>query len=95
MKHLKLYENSKKLEIGNYIIVNGYDSFTEFRNFLENNIGEVTFVGNNIIRILFNLTPNLNVKITNPSTWHIRNVKFYSTSKDECEMYLQAKKYNI
>ncbi len=109
MKYLRLYEdytsNKKdKLRINDYVICINSDSFVpdDINYFIENNIGKY---------VRFDNTPNIDlryiIKYDNPpksfTEYYNRDFMYfergeiidYSTSKDELEIILTSKKYNL
>lgn len=113
MEHLKLYEtfisNYKNPlpKVGQYVIMDATSSSNStFKNFVENNIGEI--VG---LRKYFHLTPDIRVEYENiPESLilitdnrdgksiffnYIEDIKYISDDREELEAILASKKYNL
>ena len=107
MKYLKFFENeqiSKKLpNVGDYVLCD--ESFkTELNNFINNNIGKIIKIEHDshiteyLVEYDLNLIP-LGIKkyfiYNNRRLFIIDEITHHSDNKDDLELILLSKKYNI
>ena len=111
MKHIKIYENTIKPKLGDYVIcyekINiGTDWQEDFMNFLSSNIGigyksPVTDVYFYYLvqyyDIPYDLSGFFNTydKKTNTRPMHIDEIVEFSENKKDLDSYVVAKKYNL
>ena len=108
MKYIKLYEElNDEPHIGDYVVCECINSFSseEVRDYLENNVGKICKIEDHVISYLvkYENTPfdlfigiNDNYKKDVGYWWFDKlEIKIHSSNKEECEAYLNAKKYNL
>jgi len=98
MKHLKLYEHEYdqfSYIVGLYVAVNPMsEELKKIEHFFNNNIGIITKSNYSEIEVKYDKKiPGYGYGYT---MWFQRiSILYISKSKEECEIYLQANKYNI
>lgn len=103
----KIFEHVYKLpKIGDYAILDSeqfktnYLGTEELINFLDSTVGIVTHQNNDTFEIKFENIYNLTVKkyLSRPNNSlfvQIIKIKYWSENKEELEILLQTKKYNL
>ena len=111
MRYIKKFEKYYKLQIGDYVICEWYDGkyndkYKQYNDFLKNNVGqliEITdklFPGQTFYIIQYNNIPFELDKFKSSRnkssfTMKSRDIIYYSKDKEELELKLIAKKFNI
>ena len=104
MKHLKLYEelNTDLPEVDDYAIIKVLNAACakDSIDFIESNIGQIVNDNDNHYQIMFDTqydyTNSLGEKGKSNSYWADENeILYYSTNKEELELKLAARKYNL
>lgn len=96
MKYIKTYENITP-QINDYVIIDDYNYNQIMKNFLQNNIGKIVLTKEK------SLTDAYYVEFDKPNPWDYskylsiqpNQIKYYSTNKEDCEIYLTKLKYNL
>jgi len=106
----KLFENiSTSPKIGDYVIINEVEfSFSSkvFYEFIKSNIGKIesTYISHGgtekfyVIRFDLKIIPDLIVTMFNKDgdrSFNFSDLKFWSSNKEELEILINSKKYNI
>jgi hypothetical protein len=103
MKYLKLFENINEPQIGDYVLCKEMDSNDKkLLEFIDNNVGRIvdTKPETDVFTELF-VIKYKNIPFDN--NWQNKNTRyflreeilFWSKDKEDCEAFLNAKKYNI
>ena len=108
MKYIKTYEDlNDEPNLGDYVITTVIisDVDPKLKFFLENNVGKICKIEDHVISYLvkYENTPfdlfigiNDNYKKDVGYWWFDKlEIKIHSSNKEECEAYLNAKKYNL
>jgi hypothetical protein len=74
-------------------------SYCDQMEYCKNNVGQIIKIKNDVYIIYYNNVP-IDLGFTNGFTYFTivsigKNIYFYSKSKEECEIFLTGKKYNI
>ena len=106
MKYLKKFENLDEPQVGDYvvcsvIITTGVKD--ELIKYMNNNIGKIIKKEDRTKQQYYvyyeNATVDLFVRYTGENYWcwwfDKNEILYYSKNKEECEVYLDTKKYNI
>ena len=106
MKHLKIYEelNNTKPKIGDYVICKDY--LTEVYNFVLNNIGQIidivsNYHGDQYVIKFENIPENIKNWFynynndRNTRSYDENEILYFSNNKEDLEIILQTKKYNL
>ena len=105
MRYIKTYENiDDKPKLGDYVICNG-DRLSwctnEIKNFLSNNIGRIILINDRDVNYLVQydyIPKELDIYFYNSSNLrpiNIDDIIKFSENKEDLEMYINAKKYNL
>ena len=107
MKHIKIYENiDNDPKIGDYVICNeNLSYYDELVNFLSNNVGRIVLKNYTIVNVCFDylvqydyIPKELDIYFYNSSNLrpiNIDDIIKFSENKEDLEMYINAKKYNL
>jgi len=93
MRYIKKFEmNEGKPKSGDYVICDGKFTFDlDFGEFIDANVGRITFPGFNTYYTVEYLYQN-NLR---EYTINLENIKHWSSSKNELELVLNTNKFNI
>jgi hypothetical protein len=102
IKNFKIFEDSKNIKPLDYVIF-GYTEDTKLKNFLNNTIGKVGERINDImVSVEYTNIPDDDIKGYFCYVRGIYNiflskkyVAYTSTNKEDCEAFINSKKYNI
>ena len=109
MKHLKLFENLNQPQIGDYVKMNSDFSnelpiekiLPDFRNFIDNNIGQIIGINSNYYNVEYKIPSNWKYYLEIfPKGLFTKNFTKnqlinFDTTKEELELKLHIKKYNL
>lgn len=110
MKYIKLYENLNTLKVGDYVIVKQCDWMTEeFYEFVNINIGKVVKLYHN--NGYEKCTVEFETNLPSIPTWDtnfypdgtnnfnyffvIDDIEYWSKNREDLEVYINARKYNL
>lgn len=107
MKYLKSYENFKdKPKVGDYVLMRTDSRNIEYRNFLKNNIGQITNMSDYLVTVKYENVPTnlIKLKIFNWNksdggfyyhTFNINKMLVFSDTPDDLELKIDTNKYNL
>ena len=103
MKYIKKFENVSKPKIGDYVIgeINNIHSSDMLKNYIKNSIGEITFIfrEDRVISRYFDIPKNLKRNFydgqNNDQIVIYTNKIVGFGTKEEMELILNSKKYNL
>ena len=108
MKYIKKYEaiSNNEVEIGDYVIiasldddldVASYNQRKEFNYFIEHNIGKIVDEYKYYIKVKYYNIPFNIKKFFDNNTFNFSSSRiiYYGKTKEDIEMKINAKKYNI
>jgi hypothetical protein len=102
MKYLKLYENFNKPEIGDYVICRSFYNNKYLNIFLSENIGQIVIINDKslysyIVKYNSKDLKNLRTLFNNAGfrKFQENEILHFSKNKEDLELILSARKYNI
>lgn len=102
MKYLKQYENNRKIRKGDYVLIKVLSSACakDSINFIESNVGQIEKFEEFHYQIKFDkyydYTNSLGNKCSSKGYWATENEIIYSSkNKEELEIIISSKKYNL
>jgi hypothetical protein len=106
MRYIKTYENIKGPEIGDYVVASTrFFSIrnSDFYNFLCNNVGKINDYQNDEWVVNYLSVPKpirkylsyWNRTVGWCRSFRPSEIEFYSKNKEDVEIYIQAKNYNL
>lgn len=98
MRHIKLFENENELKVGDYVIcVDKTEDNELFDIYLSKHIGKIVKFSGCFIYIKFKDFPKKfgNTEISDPVNFQKEEIIYHSENKEDCELYLVLKKYNL
>jgi hypothetical protein len=107
MKYLKTYKDKRKIKENYYVLLSLKNNIPgipeQIINFLNNNIGQIYYIPNpNTCTIYYeNVPEDIKQDFSNWSisknhwTTDIDKIKIWAENKEDLEIYLNTKKYNI
>jgi hypothetical protein len=107
--NFKIFENLNNISVGDYVLINSNDSNIYLKKFINNNIGKVFHImkfTENVIRlkIVYENIPSKLDSMFQSSIikndgkyrqYNIDDVVLHAKTKEELELKMKAKKYNI
>lgn len=102
MKYLKTYENLNnmpEIEIGDYVVCVDHNDDDDLVKFLSENVGRVEIIKPNKewLGINFDNIPKKLIDDYTDPPWDfdMSEIVFISKNREDCELYLSVKKYNL
>ena len=93
MKHLKLYEDIRLVQSGDWVVLSIYKSHRS-SEYINNSIGRIEYIWNEgLVKVNYDkMISALNQDYIIAST---HNIVFHSKNREDCEVFLAQNKYNL
>ena len=104
MKYLKKFETiteSKKMQVGDYILIRSTRNPEDLNNFINNNIGQIKKIESKSIRVMYDDIPekfykNFHTKDEGDGRLFGKDqIVEFAKTKENLELKIQMKKFNI
>ena len=95
MKYIKLFEELNEPQIGDYVVCDVDEDEVDLYNFLQNHIGCIdrSYQGEKEFDYYVKFTEEINTK--DEVAFKKDEIIFWSKNIEDCEIFLNAKKYNL